>query len=402
MMQYLTRSWVRVLTILLVLVATIVYYLHTPRFTPAYYFSLITAQETVQEGTAITDAEWAQLRTCKSITGPLTHKRTQDCLKEFYERYTEQHGVSRAFSHLALLQRESDTFIEDCHYITHGIGHAQLRAHKGDVGKSFAAMSEEAYFKNLSTCGNGYFHGVVEEYTRDLKTKDALIAALTMVCREKEQKNQIDCFHGMGHAAFIQLEYNTKDALAVCDAVSNDPMMQYSCYMGTFMEMSQDFSAKDLVTVQNGRMSFTTCDAQEPRYRVACYAQHVAFFEDFTNTPEDFAKNITYCKQIENDEYRMACVKFFAGRAIRVMKYDDVPAMCQDGTSSRDERIACTAVFAGRIARSLDSSKSTPLYHQAVTDICRTLSLLDSPACITLVRDSGNKIYFDPQASGAM
>ncbi len=401
-MKYLSWRHAGMLASLVAVIALGVYYAHRPQFDLPYYYSLMTAQEAVQEGTTITPEDWKQLTTCKDITGPLTHKRTQDCLKQFYEEYTSEHGVKRAFSHLSLLQKESSTFIEDCHYITHGIGHAQLRAHKGNVGKSFAAMSEDAYFKNLSTCGNGYFHGVIEEYTKDIKSTDALTAALTLVCREPGAKNQIDCFHGMGHAAFIQLEYSTNDALAVCDAVSNDPVMQYSCYMGTFMEMSQDFSPEDLVTVKDGRMTFTTCDAQEPRYRVACYAQHAAFFENFTKTPADFAKNITYCTQIENDEYRMACVKFFAGRAIRAMKYEDVPAMCQDGTSNRDERIACTAVFAGRIARSLDGTKSTPLYHQALSDVCRTLSFLDSGRCIALVKDPANKLYFNPDVSGAM
>mgnify|MGYP001558006516 FL=1 len=211
-------------------------------------------------------------------------------------------------------------------------------------------------------------------------------------------KNTIDCFHGMGHSAFVQLEYATTDALYVCDHVADDPVRNYSCYMGVFMEMAQDFSTRDLVTVTDGVMSFNICESLDEKYKLACYAQHSVFFENFNTTPKDFKKNINYCKQIEGDEYRMACVKFFAGRAIRAVRYQDVAGMCKN-TTNGDERVMCTGVFASRIARSIDSSKSSQLYLQAVRDICQTLPFYLSTHCIELVQHNSEKIYFDSDRS---
>ncbi len=396
-------KWVVVLGLLVVgILSGYCYRTFVPKESLAYYYSRITAQESVVGSIAITDAEWEHINKCKQTRGALANKRTQDCLRDFYIEYTLTHGVRRSFSHLALLQKESKSFVEDCHYVSHGIGHAQLQVNKGDIGKAFATMSEDAYFKNVSTCGNGYFHGVIEEYSKQTNDKEMLVKILSNVCKEPGLKNAIDCFHGMGHAAFVQLEYATDDALYVCDNVTSDPVKNYSCYMGVFMEMAQDFATRDMVEVKDGRMTFKVCDSVDEKYKVACYGQHSAFFENFNLTPDDFTKNMRYCKQIENDRYRMACVKFIAGRATRAVQYEDVSGMCAE-TSSPAERVMCTAVVATRIAYSIDRSRGNELYIQALHDICKTLPFYRTYECIDLVSHKSDKIYYDPNVmNGAM
>jgi hypothetical protein len=379
------------------------YYVYfVPKKAVTHYYSLIAAQESVERGTVITDTEWQQLKECKSITGERFAMKVQDCLKGFYSAYTLNNGVRAAFSHLALVQKEHVEFIADCHYISHGIGHAQLERLNGDVGKAFAAMSEESYFRNVSTCGNGYFHGIIEEFVSGIKDDASIVKKLSLVCTDPDMKNASDCFHGMGHAAYVQLDYQTERALSVCDRASDAAAFNYSCYMGVFMEMAQDIPTRDLVTVKAGLMKFDVCDSLNEKYREACYGQHSVFFERFSATPDDYSKNIRYCGQIESKRYRLACVKFFAGRAVRVAQYADIRRMCDNAPGGRDERLLCVGVFASRISRSLDSSRSSPLYQQAVRDVCRILPPFDSLRCIDTVLNAPETIYFDPASIDEM
>lgn len=360
----------------------------------------MNSQEQVIDGTIVTDEDLSRLKECKTYKGALSHKRSLDCIKRFYEQYTLGSGVRRAFSHLAALEKRDPEFIEDCHYISHGIGHAQLQVNKGDAGKAFAELSENLYFKNVSTCGNGYFHGVIEEFARLETDKDKLVSLLKPTC-DSQRNSLSDCFHGIGHAAFIQLNYNTNEALYVCDAVSDDPFMNYSCHMGVFMEMTQDFNREELVEISGDRIIFKTCDLVADRYKEACYSQLVAYYEDIAVEPKNYAKTIQSCKQIENPRYRMACVKFFAGKAVRSVQYTDVKGLCIDGTSTKDERIMCTAAFATRIARSVDSRKGA-LHDETVSDICKYLPFYEVGACLDLGLRQRDKIYYDPVNTGVM
>ncbi|MFZ2593211.1 MAG: hypothetical protein WAX38_00360 [Minisyncoccia bacterium] len=389
--------------LVIALICGLVWVYYVPRVKSLnYYYDQITAQEHVEDGVEITAQEWQELNACKSIQGELKNKRTQDCLKKFYVDYTLRNGVRKSFSHLALLEKRSTNFIEDCHYISHGIGHAQLRVNNGDAGKAFGTISENLYFKNVATCGNGFFHGVIEEYAKYETDKDALVALLKPICTTQGPKSEIDCFHGVGHAAFVQLEYAIPESLYVCDRITDEPMKQYSCYMGVFMEMGQDFPTRQMVRVENGIMDFTLCNTLDSKYQLACYAQHSVLFENFNATPKDYKKNMRFCKQVKNDKYRMACVKFFAGRAVRAVQYPDLRGVCIDSTSSSDERIMCAATFANRIARALDSSRTTLLYQQAVHDVCGQLSFYDAPRCIDLVLHRYEKMYFDAESDRGM
>jgi hypothetical protein len=151
------------------------------------------------------------------------------------------------------------------------------------------------------------------------------------------------------------------------------------------MEANQDLPTEKLTKVENGKMQFIFCDSLEEKYKPACYLENSVFFENFNKTPRDYAKNINYCKQIENKVYRMSCVRLFAARAVRISRFTDIVKMCQQNTSSRDERIVCTGVFSLRIARSIDKTRTSVVYHGAVTDICKTLPIGESSKCIDLV-----------------
>jgi hypothetical protein len=376
------------------------WYWYTPYHPITHYYEILNSQEQVTDGVAVTEQEWNTLKQCKRFTGPLSRKRILDCITDFYEQYTLTHGVRKSFSHLAALEKKSTDFVEDCHYVSHGIGHAQLKVDKGDAGKSFSELSENLYFKNVSTCGNGYFHGVIEEVASTISTKDGLVDILKPICGSLKY-DLSDCYHGIGHAAYIQLNYMTHDALYVCDAVTDDQFMRFSCQMGIFMEMAQDFQKAELVDVVGDTLKFKVCDALDVRFQEACYSQHSGFFVDIAPDPSNYAQLITYCKQIVDPRNRMACVKFYAGKAVRSVQYTNVRAMCIDGTSTKDERIMCTAAYATRIARSIDAQKGRQ-FNRVVNDICRYLPWYEVGLCQDLGLNQRDKIYFDPVSTGVM
>jgi hypothetical protein len=137
------------------------------------------------------------------------------------------------------------------------------------------------------------------------------------------------------------------------------------------------------------------------KYQIPCYGQLSAFYENIATNPKDYKKTILYCKQILNTELRMACVKFFAGRASRSAQYEDVRGLCVHGTSTYDERIMCTAAFGSRIARSLDPKKSKT-YEAIVKDVCKHLPFYEVNACINLGVYEKEKIHFNPEITGVM
>ncbi|MBP9669758.1 MAG: hypothetical protein KBE09_05725 [Candidatus Pacebacteria bacterium] len=357
-------------------------------------YTTIENQETIREDVPITEEEFANIENCSAaIVG--SRNRAEECMRNFYDEYTMQHGGDKAFAHLARLQKEHPNLLPGCHYISHGIGHAMLRLGGNDPFKAFTFLEQHEVFKNVITCGNGYFHGVIEELAKDTQDKDELVALLNPICSSNEIQNRGNCYHGVGHAAMIQTEYSIPDMLYICDRISSRPEDIFGCHTGGFMEHAQAHT--DDVLVKDQKMSFTICDAQEPKYQAACYLEHSSHFEAFSSDPRNYTRNIGFCKQIENDINRMACIKLFAIRAVRIARYPEVREMCLN-TSSRYERVMCTAVMADRIAGSADKSRATEDYHERVRAICATMNPVFAEQCAYLVYEGGKRLFYTSDA----
>ncbi len=353
-------------------------------------YGTIESQETIRDDVPVTTEEFAVIENCSpAVLG--NRNRAEECMRNFYDDYTMQHGGDEAFAHLARLQKEHPALLPSCHYISHGIGHAVLRLSGSDPFKAFEFMELHNAFKNVVTCGNGFFHGVIEEIAKDTRDKDALVALLQPICASNKIKNRGNCYHGVGHAAAIQTEYDIPDMLYICDHISVRPEDVFGCHTGGFMEYAQANTGN--VAVEDQKMKFLICDAQEEKYQPACYLEHSSHFEAFTSKPHNYTRNIGFCKQIDNEVNRMACIKLFAIRAVRIVRYADVREMCLN-TSSRYERVMCTAVMADRIAGSADSTRDTAQYHQAVKDICATMNPVFAAHCVYIVEQGGKRLFY--------
>lgn len=325
-----------------------------PKHNIPYYYSSIRNQEKINSNTVLDEKTKKVLLLCKK----------DECFRSFFDDYIMKHGPEEAFSLLALFQKEYPEKGRNCHYISHGIGHGSLRLNANNVSKSFDKMNSSAYFKNVATCGNGYFHGVIEEYAKSARNKDDLIDLLKNICT----KQGGSCYHGVGHAVAIQLDGAINDSLSVCDAITTLPDKRFECYTGIFMEESHG-----VVSVENGIMKYNMCDSQSSLPRTACYLEHSSLYERYTKEPDNYIRNIGFCKQISDSVDRMACVKLFAIRSVRIVKFENVHDMCVN-TSSLEERVMCTSVVALRIAQSVDSGQLDYNLNQIVWDVCTSLT----------------------------
>lgn len=366
------------LAVLLGVVLVLFWYIFIPKQDTSHYYSILSNQEDVLSATVLTETQKQELFECtKSLRGKKVDSE-DNCVRSFYQEYTIKHGVQEAFSHLSLVQKLYPTMLPDCHYIAHGIGHGAVEINHGSAYKAFIIMDNSNFFKNLITCGNGYYHGVVEEVSEGLESKEDIARVLKPVCTSVATTTIAygNCYHGIGHAAAVDLKGEMRDALYVCDTVSGDPNNRFSCYTGVFMEVGTDAS----VDVKKGVARFVECDQYERPYRQACYLEQTSLMEHFSREPRNYTRNMGFCKQIISDIDRMACIKLFTIRAVRISRYEDVKSVCLN-TSTRLEKEMCAAVFAYRIGASIDKTKSEGVYRSTINDVCGLFDPLTNLRC---------------------
>lgn len=353
----------------------------------SYYYKIIKNQENILSDEKISEKELADLKSCGDDF---------KCFLKYYEDYNTKTSLEKSFSNLSLLLKDYPEFVPYCHQITHGIGHSELLKNKGDLGKSLQEFEAGKYFTNISTCGSGYFHGLIEQSAKEIKNKDKLATFFTNICNNGDVKKIAgsDCIHGLGHSTFLQLDYNLEDSLYVCDKVVKNDYEKFNCYTGVFMEMNLDYPREDILTYENNNYNFKVCDLQEGDVRKnACYFESVLQFGNLTKKKNDFEEMSRMCQTIANEVYKLACVKNIAIRSVIDNQFKDIEKMCLVNTKSRAQRVFCVTNFAHRIAQSIDGKKGEE-YKKISTDICNYLRQEERPSCLLLLEKYSQDIYF--------
>jgi hypothetical protein len=359
----------------------------------ARYYAVLDAQEVIKDDVLVTIEDMNAVNRCKNLIGA-TRRSADECMRKFYDDYAMEHGVEDAFSHMARLGREQPDLLANCHYISHGIGHAAFRLSGNDAHAAFSLMNAEPLYKNIATCGNGYFHGIAEELARGVTDQDDLVAVLSNACAHTPNRNKGSCFHGIGHAALIQLDYDVDRMTGICDRVSRAETERFDCLTGGFMEDAQ--YNPDAVVYESGTFRFVRCEAMPAKYQVPCYLEHSGLMDTREQNLE-YREKIGRCKMISDDLNRMACVKLFAIRAVRIAHYKDIKEMCKN-TSSVYESVMCTAIVADRVGASIDNSRQSDEYAVITQDICGTLTGAEKEECLYLARENRVQLFFTSEA----
>ncbi len=243
------------------------------------------------------EKEFENIKACKNDT----------CYEEFFENYTIENGVPKAISLFKNLIKEKPEYEGNCHYMFHGIGHGAFKVSGNDNVKAFAIGSSTDVLMNIPTCGNGYYHGVIEAYVgEEEQTEKDLKNKLEQLCINIPQNQvKIDCYHGLGHAILVHEAYQVPNAVSLCDKVTKDETMKSMCHTGVFMEMLRDQS------VENKVLTFSKCEnLPTEMQRAECFNQHSYLLNDFLSNKDKFIENMLFCeKSIKDMEERIICIR---------------------------------------------------------------------------------------------
>jgi hypothetical protein len=218
------------------------------------YFDQLNSQAVVMSDEKISDQELDDLKKCGEDF---------KCFLNYYYNFNLNNSLQRTFSNLSLLLLDHPEYTDYCHQITHGIGKSEYVKEKGDLGAALELFNTGRYFNNISTCGSGYFHGLVQEAVKDIKDKDELVKTFNNICYEKTMKDVAgsDCIHGLGHAAYLQTDYNLEDSIYICNNTTKSEYDRFNCYTGVFMEATIDLPGDMLIARLPGvKLDYVYCD----------------------------------------------------------------------------------------------------------------------------------------------
>lgn len=151
------------------------------------------------------------------------------CLRQYYQAITWQLGPADALSVLKAHAQRNQRLDESCHDTTHAIG---------EVAALMQPISE-AMFLGDTTCGSGFYHGVIATTTVQVDPEN-LNAVLTSGCASGEQGfHRWECFHGVGHGFVFAANGDIYAGIERCSAIANDSD-RGACASGAYMQELAD------------------------------------------------------------------------------------------------------------------------------------------------------------------
>lgn len=225
------------------------------------------------------------------------------CLDNFVVNGIGNRTVLQILAELEIARTKSQDIENSCHPIAHAIGRYALVKHK-NLGDAFQSCD--------FSCHSGCYHGVMERmfFTQEEIDKgqqhltfDQMAERVPDICLPKNFANPstsiiFQCLHGIGHAILYTLDYNLRDALAVCDKLPT----QYdrsSCYGGVFMENVTAF-AKHKRDIKSGDMLYP-CNSVDNRYQYDCYLMQTSIMTELGASREQLAENCNAASESGKD-----------------------------------------------------------------------------------------------------
>lgn len=373
-----------------------IYIVTKPEKSVEEYVKILREQEMVLEGEIVTEQQLKELGECDNGTNKAR------CLAEYYRMYNDKNGMRKTFSNLALLMKNYPEYDGFCHMITHGIGHSQLGKDK-DFAKALFNFFRGNYYKNISTCGSGFVHGLLEESVKELRTDQEIISFFKETCDTKTMREILGrgCVHGLGHAALIQFDMDLAKAVSVCKEIKRDEFDEFECYTGVFMELVLSENL-DKIIVKKGKsdLDFVLCNRflkpEEKLVREACIFETGIALQNFVDPDEKgnrFSKAIKLCSVFRDSYERYICIKNISIRAITDDGEDNLKKMCIENIKNREERVYCVYVYAYRLAIGLTNRKDA-IFFKIGEDICKNLGYFEAKDCMKLLNSRVDRSYF--------
>ena len=161
------------------------------------------------------------------------------CYEQAFANIAYEEGPGAALDEFRQLTARNRAVFVNCHQIAHMIGAGGLLRFEGNVGKAFA--------EGNSTCGSGYYHGLLQWKLAGVRASQVGGVARE-VCNDPAIKTNgftyYQCDHGLGHGLMLYTAYDLPQALRFCHELETN-FDQTSCTGGVFMEnLSSSFGVK--------------------------------------------------------------------------------------------------------------------------------------------------------------
>jgi hypothetical protein len=181
-----------------------------------------------------------------------------------------------------------------CHRAAHAIGAATLARYDGNVAETLA--------KGASTCGSGYYHGVLERSLVAVtsRTPAALARVARRLCTGAKSMTPwiaYQCLHGLGHGLMIGTGLQLPTSLTVCKRLSTW-WDRDACRSGVFMEnLSSSYGVVSRWLRDDDPVY--PCNAVEREAKRRCYQMVTSRI--LPTVGNDWEKTAEVCAGVEHD-----------------------------------------------------------------------------------------------------
>lgn len=156
------------------------------------------------------------------VTGPSYNA----CVERWFMAQVKSVGVKETLEILNEASREDKGVRDNCHGTVHGIGREAYRL-LGSV--------EEAYEQGTGTCGAGFYHGVLEGYSR-VSTDTEFKEKMPSICENFNGPMREFCDHGVGHAVILRTNGDADRGREFCQVLEFEKNRFVRCLSGMYME----------------------------------------------------------------------------------------------------------------------------------------------------------------------
>lgn len=218
------------------------------------------------------------------------------CYGTFFDVLVESENSNADALELALALSKVGA-LDDCHFVSHEIGHAAFTKNP-DVVSTLAGIDS-------SICRGGFYHGVLAAYFHNMKTSgkpfpnsfsnicDGLIGTV----------DYLSCLHGLGHGLMHYFVSDVNLVIKKCNDLSYFP--GYQCLTGAFMthadnELTQADNQKDVMP------KICSKDLASPDY-ILCNMQLGTAIAFHTN--HDYSKGEKICIMLQDEDAINYCLE---------------------------------------------------------------------------------------------
>ena len=269
-----------------------------------------------------------------------------------YEEYAQKNGTKAALALIHATIAKDPVFDGTCHDIMHHVAHVAVTEY---------GSFQSAYAHGTYDCGNGYFHGVVEEVLRQSGVEGFTPSAIGHFCDDVPVLASatrafavLNCVHGLGHALVYDHSGSLAAALPLCVEIKGDDLRS-ECTAGAFMEnmIERLLQREQSDPGKNPSLTCASVAGDAHLCWVALAALAIAAEE------HELLSAVAFCARFDSALFRAACGEGL-GKAVAIAR---AGAVVSD--SSYCERYA--APFVGECIRGASPYRgsSSPLYSPA-------------------------------------